>query len=243
MSPPPRLVVLRPEPGNAATCAAARTAGFDPVAAPLFAIEPVAWNPPEPTRFDALLLGSANALRHGGGKVRQYAGLPVYAVGEATANAASAAGFPIAAVGEDGIQPLLAELVRDERRAVLRLAGEAHVALAPPQGCAIETVIVYRAQPLSLAAVAVAALREGAPALLHSADAARHFAAECGRLCLARGELALACLGPRVATAAGSGWAEVAATTAFTDAALLALAGPMCQTAASGVARSSRRVS
>ena len=48
-------------------------------------------------RFDGLLLTSANAMRYGGEGLRALRGLKVYAVGEATAEAAREAGFDIAA--------------------------------------------------------------------------------------------------------------------------------------------------
>ena len=42
-----RLIVLRPEPGASATMERARERGLDPVAMPLFEIEPVAWHAPD----------------------------------------------------------------------------------------------------------------------------------------------------------------------------------------------------
>jgi uroporphyrinogen-III synthase len=231
------VVVLRPEPGNAATCAAARSMGLEPLAAPLFAIEPLAWTAPEGGRFDAVLFGSANALRHGGPDLARYAALPAYAVGAATAEAARSAGFAVAAVGDDGIEGLLGPLFEAGHRRVLRVAGEVHVPVAPPVGCVIETVAVYRARPTALSDAAAEALGRGALALLHSAEAARRFAQECDRRGLDRGRIALACLGPRVAAAAGSGWSAVAAAATPTDAALLALAARMCQTGVRGVAQ------
>lgn len=59
------LVVIRPEPGNTATCASARALGLEAIAAPLFEIEPVGWDVPD-ERFDAILAGSANVFRHAG---------------------------------------------------------------------------------------------------------------------------------------------------------------------------------
>lgn len=230
------VVVLRPEPGNAATCAAARHRGLEPIAAPLFDIEPLAWTAPDPERFDAVLLGSANAVRHGGRELARYIGLPVYAVGAATADAARAAGFRIEAIGDAGIEALLPELRQGGGRRVLRLAGESHVPLAAPPGGSIETVAVYRAVPRGLGSDAIEALGCDALALIHSAEAARRFAAECARLALDRGSIALACLGARIAVAAGPGWREVSVADAPTDAALLALAARMCQTDPSGVA-------
>jgi uroporphyrinogen-III synthase len=57
------VAVLRPEPGNAATCARAATAGFAPLALPFFAVRAIAWATPDPAHYDALVLTSANALR------------------------------------------------------------------------------------------------------------------------------------------------------------------------------------
>ncbi len=224
------LLVIRPEPGNARTLAAARALGLDARAVPLFVVEAIAWEPPDPARFDALLLGSANALRHGGAALARYAGLPVYAVGATTAAAARAAGFAVAACGEGGLSALLPRLVADGRNCVLRLSGEAHVPLDPSEGVGIETAVVYAARPVPLPAGAVPI--HGAVVALHSGEAARHFAAECDRLGLDRGRIALACLAPRVAAAAGEGWADkcVAPTPHRAgEAALLALARDMCQ--------------
>src|SRR5687767_8581448 len=87
-----RLAILRPEPGASATVSRAAAIGLDAFAMPLFEIEPLAWEAPEPTAFDALLLTSANAVRCGGQALERLRGLPVHAVGEATAEAARRAG-------------------------------------------------------------------------------------------------------------------------------------------------------
>jgi uroporphyrinogen-III synthase len=142
----------------------------------------------------------------------------------------------IAFVGDHGVERLLDRAIGDGRRRLLRLAGELHVPLSPPGGCTVETIAVYRAEPLELAKPAVGALRSGAVALLHSAEAARRFAEECDRSGLERERIAIACLGPRVAGAAGSGWSQADTASAPTDGALLVLARRMCQTAPSGVA-------
>jgi uroporphyrinogen-III synthase len=90
-------------------------------------------------------------------------------------------------------------------------------------------VIAYRSVTLPLDPLA-GVLRSGeALALLHSAETARHFAAECDRLGLARGTIALAALGPRIAAAAGAGWATVHTAPRPDEAALLALACDLCQ--------------
>jgi uroporphyrinogen-III synthase len=79
--------------------------------------------------------------------------------------------------------------------------------------------------------VLVEALRRPAVVALHSAEAARHLAREVDRLGLARGQIALAAMGQRVAAAAGPGWARVAVAASPDDAALLAQARALCQEA------------
>ena len=221
------LIVLRPEPGCGETVAAARRLGMEPVAAPLFTIESIAWHAPDPAEFDGLLAGSANAFRHGGEPLRKLRPLPVHAVGERTAEAARAAGFVVATVGAGGLQSLIDALVPPLR--LLRLSGEARVALAAPPGIELAERVIYRAVALSLSAEAARHLAGGAVALLHSGEAARGFAAECGRLGIARRRVAIAALAPRIADAAGAGWEEVRIAGEATDGALLALVKDMCQ--------------
>ena len=228
------LLVIRPEPGNSATLTAARKLGLAACGEPLFRIVPTAWIPPPAYEFEALLIGSANALRHGGQALASYATLPTYVVGQATAEAAHCAGFTVAATGAGGLEELTALLVRDGRRRVLRLAGVEHIALAQAEGTRIVAVAVYEALALPMSAACAVRLGQGAVALLHSAAAARHFAAECARMGIDRGAVALACLGPRIAAAGGQGWASVASADRPDDTALLALAAEMCQNARFG---------
>ena len=105
-----RLVILRPEPGASATAARARAMGLEPVTMPLFKVEAVDWDAPDPGLFDALLLTSANAVRYAGERLRSLRQLPVYAVGEATAAAAREAGFEIASTGDTRIERLLCSI-------------------------------------------------------------------------------------------------------------------------------------
>lgn len=224
------LAVIRPEPGCAASVAAARALGLEAHGVPLFEVVARDWDAPDPSEFDGLLVGSANAFRHGGAGLATLAtlsSLPVHAVGKATADAAREAGFDVATVGDGGLQAVLDGLRGPAR--LLRLAGEERTALVPPAAIAITERVVYaseaRAMPLALAAL----LAEGAVVLLHSGEAARHFAAECDRLGLRRGRICLAALAPRIAEAAGPGWAALAIAERAQDAALLALASDMCQ--------------
>lgn len=221
-----RVLVLRPEPGNRATVARCRALGLDPLAAPLFALEPRAWDPPaEPAQ--ALLIGSAAVFAHGGPHLFRLTHLPVHAVGASTAAAARAAGFTVATTGSGGLQAIVADLAPGT---YWRLAGEARVALSPPPGVSVIDRVVYAARALPLTREAEHALCAGPTlALLHSAEAARHFRASLHTAGIAPDRIALACLGPRIAEAAGPGWRVVAAAERPDDEAVLSLAQQMCQ--------------
>ena len=214
-----RVLVLRPEPAASETVRRARDLGLDAEAIPLFEVEPVAWDAPEASGFDGLLLTSANALRHGGEQLRALRGLPVYAVGEATADAARGAGFDVASVGEAGVDRLLGSIEPDLK--LLHLCGEDRKAPADaPQK--IVAVPVYRARERD---VSVQAIRD-AVAFIHSPRAGRRFAG----LVADRGTIAIAAISRAAAEAAGEGWANVAAADTPTDEALLALAARLCNT-------------
>lgn len=195
---------------------------------PLSAAQPLDWTGPDPADCDALLLGSANALRHAGPGLAAYAALPAYAVGASTAAAARAAGLRVVAEGAGGLQDLFGQLAPAHRR-LLRLGGEERVALTPPPGVTLTERAVYRIVHHPLPAALAEVLAAGALVLLHSAEAARHFAVEVDRAGLARGTIALATIGPRVSAAAGSGWAALHAAPRPDDAALLALCAQLCQ--------------
>ncbi len=223
------LIVIRPQPGCAATLMAAQGLGLDARAFPLFAVRPLAWEAPPRDSFDALLIGSANALRPGGGALAGWRGTPAYAVGETTAEAARSAGLDVVATGEGGLQALLGTL-KPEHRRLLRLAGQKRVALAPPPGVTLSERIVYASEAQPMPAELAAILKKPCVVLLHSAEAAHHFAGQCDTHAIPRRLIALAALGPRIAAAVGDGWAAVTAAAAPHDHALLELAGEMCQT-------------
>jgi uroporphyrinogen-III synthase len=222
------LVVLRPEPGLAETVSRAREMDLEVVAAPLFRIGPVAWHAPDPGRFDAIAAGSANVFRHGGEGLQSLKTLPVHAVGRRTAEAAREAGFAVVSVGRTELQDVIDKL--DPPLRLLRLAGEKRVALHAPAGISVEELVVYRAEPHPLAPKAAETMQSGAVALLHSGEAARHFAGECNRLAIDRSRVAIAALAPRIAEAAGEGWRRVATAPEPNDAALLVMAADMCHT-------------
>lgn len=222
------VIVIRPQPGCDASLGAAREMGLDARGFPLFEVKPLPWDPPAPEEVDALLIGSANALRHAGAALGAYRGKPAYAVGEATAQAARAAELDVVVAGEGGLQEVLG-LVQTRHRRLLRLAGQTRVDLTPPEGIAIVEREVYRSEPLPMPPELEEMLRNPAIVLLHSAEAARHFAEECDARKIERSAIRLAALGPRIAQSAGSGWADLATAEKPEDKALLALAEQMCQ--------------
>lgn len=220
------IFAIRPEPGLQSTLQAARELGLAIIGRPLFEVVPLRWEAPDPADFDGLLVGSANAIRHGGMQLESLASLPVHAVGKTTAEVAEEAGFPVATTGKGGLQQLIDGL-RGEHR-LLRLAGSEHVALDVPANLSVTTRIVYDVRAIPLTGSDEISLRAAEPlVLLHSAAAARHFASEVDRRGLDRSRIALACIGPRVAEPVGDGWRAVRSAPQPDDAALLALARDM----------------
>ena len=222
------LIVIRPQPGNAATVAAAISLRMTAHGFALFDMVPKSWEAALPGRHDALLIGSAQVFRLGGAGLAPLRDLPVYAVGEATAEAARAAGFTVAATGEGAMQALLERLDPAHRR-LLRLTGEERVALQVPKGTTVDERVVYASRAAPLPAELATLLAEPAIVALHSAEAARHLTAQCVTHGIKRARLRLAALSQRIAAAAGDGWGEVAVAAYPQDKALLALARQMCQ--------------
>lgn len=217
-----RLLVLRPEPGASATVERARNRGLDAVAMPLFEIEAVEWTAPDPSEFDALLLTSANAVRCGGPRLVALLGLPVHAVGEATAEAAQTAGFAVVTIGHAGVDALLASLDPDVR--LLHLCGEDRRSPSDSMRQVTATP-VYRAQAKAAPNVADA---EGSIALIHSARAGARFAALVDEAGIDRGSIAIAAISPAAAGAVGGGWQTVKVAENPGDDPLLALAAELC---------------
>ncbi len=220
------LLALRPEPGLAATLEKARAMGLAITGQALSAIRPLGWECPDPAGIDGLLIGSANAILHAGENLERLTAKPVYAVGEATAAAARAAGFTVAMTGSGGLQGVLDAIAAPCH--LLRIAGEEHVPLTPPAGVTFAEVIAYRSEALPLDPAAPLLASGEALVLLHSAATASHFAAECDRLGLNRARITLAALGPRIAAAAGEGWDAVHTAARPDEVTFLQLAFDLC---------------
>jgi len=210
------LLILRPEPGNSATAARARALGLSPVQCPLFQIEPLPWAAPDPAQFDGLLLTSANALRHGGAELARLAALDVLAVGQATADAARAAGFRVVMTGDGGADALLESVPGDRR--LLHLAGADHHRAGTRHS--VETLAVYRAAPLSPHIPAGELV-----ALVHSPRAGARLA----EIAPSRWPIAIGAISAAAAAACGEGWGALDWPAKPNDADLLALAARLCQ--------------
>jgi uroporphyrinogen-III synthase len=217
----PPIVAIRPEPGLSSTIARAIEVDLEIRGEPLFEVVPVRWDPPPPQNFDALLIGSANAIRQAGEALDLYRDLPIHAVGATTAMVAQEFGLHVASVGEGGLQDVL-DAQPDAMR-YLRLTGRAHMTLDARRHREVTTRIVYESVALPIGAALAELLREGALVLLHSGEAARHFAAECNRLKIDRANVRLVALGSRIAAAAGTGWQAVDCPIQPNEGALFAL--------------------
>jgi uroporphyrinogen-III synthase len=89
------ILVTRPQPDNAATVAVLRAKGFAVLPAPMLRFEPVAFQDDSDARYGAVIVTSANALRAAEGQsaMNRLKQLPVFTVGERTAETAREIGF------------------------------------------------------------------------------------------------------------------------------------------------------
>jgi uroporphyrinogen-III synthase len=229
-----RLFILRPEPGASASVARAAALGLEAVAIPLFEIVASDWQVPDVGAFDGLVLTSANALRWGKAGLEQLRGLPVFAVGKATAEAAREAGFVIAGIGAGDGADLMREVAAGHlgggrapasggEPRFLHLCGAEHVALP-----GTVAVAVYEARALAVPD-GLAAL-PGQVAAVHSARAAARLREFCAVLELPLAGIRVAAISARAAAALGPGWEAVSVAERPDDPALLAAAARLCHT-------------
>ncbi|MBK1970712.1 uroporphyrinogen-III synthase, partial [Brevundimonas diminuta] len=96
MTPIRRVWVTRAEPGAARTADRLTALGFTPITAPLLTLEPLPGAldaVPAPAAVAALALTSPNGVEAFAPLISRFRRHPVFAVGDATAEAARAAGF------------------------------------------------------------------------------------------------------------------------------------------------------
>jgi uroporphyrinogen-III synthase len=119
------ILVTRPQPDNAATTAALRAKGFGVLPAPMLRFEPVAFQDDADARYGAVIVTSANALRAFGDQpaMTRLKELPLFAVGERTAETARDIGFRNV-VSADGDAAALRDLmVASVRAKTLKKTG------------------------------------------------------------------------------------------------------------------------
>lgn len=201
-----KLLIVRPQPGADATAKRVEAAGHSAIIAPLFAPEPIDWDLPTDPNYDGLLLTSANALRHAGEKRQELLHLPVYAVGQNSAEFARSMGFHIRLSGTAGIEQLLGQI---DARNVLWLAGEDRTQFVTPSDMQIDCRIVYRSGVLPPTRDFENRVAQADFVLLHSARAAEYFSSLVSQRDIERNRVSIAALSKTIAQAAGPGWANI----------------------------------
>jgi uroporphyrinogen-III synthase len=171
-----RLLVTRPEPDAERTAAALQARGHSIVIAPLLRIEPLAGVAIGPGPWAAVLVTSANVAQAIAGHTRKadLLSLPVFAVGERTAQAMRALGCAnvISAGGNAGDLARIVAAHLNAPARLLYLAGEQRSGdlggELRAKGFAVETVAIYRAVTADiLPPEAAAALAGGIDGVLH----------------------------------------------------------------------------
>jgi uroporphyrinogen-III synthase len=119
------VLVTRPHPDDEATAAALRARGLEVLLAPMLRFEPVAFHDDLDANYGAVIVTSANSLR---GIAPHLAGsrllkLPLFAVGQRTAEAARAAGFDHVIAAEGDAAGLRDKVVASVRARELKKAG------------------------------------------------------------------------------------------------------------------------
>lgn len=219
-----RVWVTRSQPGAAATAGRLTDLGHEPLIAPLLEVRQIAVEP-DPSGVSAVVFTSANAIRPFEPGFRD---LPVFAVGEATAQAALKAGFTEVHAGAGDVAALGAVIAAALPPGALVLhpcaverAGDLETPLAEA-GIRLWAAPVYETVFAPADEAVLAALGGAEAILLHSAKAARALNA----LLATRSTPAVRvlCLSAAVADALDRGKiADVASATLPNDTALLNL--------------------
>ena len=208
--------------------------GWTPVVAPLLEIRTIPQVAPDLADVAALVFTSRNGVAalvdlFTASPSMPAPSLPVLTVGDATAEAARAAGFGDvrSAAGDlDDLAALIRSTWTDPAAVLL------HPGAREPAGdlaAAVGKAAIVRALPVYEAVETGAA---PPPAfdivLLHSPRAAAEFARIVDAAGIDRAGIRIAAISARAADAAGPGWRAARASDAPTDEALLALAAAMC---------------
>ncbi|HBI18718.1 MULTISPECIES: uroporphyrinogen-III synthase [unclassified Brevundimonas] len=222
---PLRVWITRAEPGASRTAARLRDMGLEPIIASLLAVEPLTPVLPDLATFNALAFTSPNG-------VAAFAALtprrdhPVFAVGDATAQAASAVGFPDVRSAQGDLAALARLIAESLSEAAILIpqaetpAGDMTAALtrAGARGVTAHLLSTYRTNPTT---------QPAPPAfdavLIHSPRAAKLLGdRHAGRL----NDVEVACISPAAAAPLAALGLHPLIATDPNEAALLAILNP-----------------
>lgn len=171
--------ITRAQPGAEATARRVEALGFKALIDPLLEIRDLA-PPVDLTGAAALAFTSANGVE-AFAKLSSDRGLPVFAVGEATAQSARAAGFAQVSSADGDVEALAQRLAEARPGPVLCVGAREPAADLPAllatTGIAARSLAVYAAEPRSPRPETLARLPTLTAVLLHSPRAARALAA------------------------------------------------------------------
>lgn len=220
------LILLRPQPGNDASAERARTLGIEVEQLPLFEIVPIEANASPEGPFDALLVTSANGARLGADVLARFLELPVYVVGEASAQAVRDQGGKDIRIGGGDIAATVPLILEAGHNRLLHLCGE-ETRPFDPMGLSIIPHIVYRsdARDMRRHSKALATLRPSVFAV-HSPAAGRRLNA---LIPPAFRNHSIIAISAAAAEAVGKGWRNVQVAESPDDTALLRLASSLCK--------------
>jgi uroporphyrinogen-III synthase len=220
------LVLLRPQPGNDRSAKRAIELGMSVAQVPLFDIVAAVKTDAPNGPFDAILVTSANGVHFGGDELARFAGVPIYTVGEATAQAIRSLGHRDVIVGGGDAASTVPLIAAAGHGKVLHLCG-ADVRPFDPMGVRFIRHVVYGAAMRADADVRpVLDAIEGGVIAVHSPRAGSRIAGliEPGR----RGPFHLLAISAAAASASGDGWSDISVSARPDDTALLTLAESLC---------------
>lgn len=197
-----KLLITRPEPGATETLAIVTGRGYEAVSEPLLTYVPIG-DAPDLSQVQALAATSAEGVR-AFARLSRRRNLPIFTVGEATAQAARLEKFldvRSAAGDATALTRVLANL-DPERGAVVHIAGRDVARRLAVPGLAIHRAVLYAAEPATSFSPGVAAALskvEFHGVLLFSPRTAQIFARLMRSNGIRPGGLTAYCLSPSVA--------------------------------------------
>lgn len=169
-----RILVTRPRPDGERTAATLRKRGYEVLVAPLMQVRPIAAD--LEGDWSAVIISSANAIRAlDGRQIASLTNLPLFAVGQRSADAAREAGFRDvhSANGDAGDLIRLVSAQGGKSATYLYLAGEDRAADVEGElarrGIKVRTLVVYKNVTQAFPPELIDALRN------RTIDAALHF--------------------------------------------------------------------